>query len=84
MKRFVKLTKEYRDLEKIVKAQDEYKTLLSHIEEARMILESEEDADLKEMAKEELEQLPIKTTSFRGENKIIIGSCCPQDGKMPL
>ncbi len=81
MKRFVKLTKEYRDLEKIVKAQDEYKTLLSHIEEARMILESEEDADLKEMAKEELDNCQSKLPALEEKIKLLLVPADPQDGK---
>lgn len=81
MKRFVKLTKEYRDLEKIVKAQDEYKILLSHIEEARMILESEEDADLKEMAKEELDNCQSKLPALEEEIKLLLVPADPQDGK---
>ena len=81
MKRFVKLTKEYRDLEKIVKAQDEYKTLLSHIEEARMILESEEDADLKEMAKEELDKCQSKLPALEEKIKLLLVPADPQDGK---
>ena len=38
MKRFVKLTKEYSDLEKIVKAKNQYEKLLNNISEARSIL----------------------------------------------
>ena len=54
MKRFVKLTKEYSDLEKIVKAKNQYEKLLNNISEARSILESENDLEIREMAKEEL------------------------------
>jgi len=63
MKRFVKLTKEYSDLEKIVKAKNQYEKLLNNISEARSILESENDLEIREMAKEELdesqEKLPV-------------------------
>ena len=38
MKRFVKLTKEYRDLEKISEAAKRYKQILNGIEEARRFL----------------------------------------------
>lgn len=40
MKRFVKLNKEYRDLEKIVGARSEYVKVLNGIEEAKALLES--------------------------------------------
>lgn len=44
MKRFVKLNKEYRDLEKIVGARSEYVKVLNGIEEAKALLESEQDS----------------------------------------
>ena len=40
MKRYVKLNKEYRDLEKINTARNEYKQLLTTIEEAKDLLDS--------------------------------------------
>jgi len=54
MKRFVKVNKDYKDLEPIVVAFKEYKNLLSNIEEAREILKNEKDEDMREMAQEEL------------------------------
>ena len=55
MKRFVKINKDYKDLEPIVAAFKEYKNLLANIEEAREILKNEKDDDMREMAQEELE-----------------------------
>ena len=52
MKRFVKVNKDYKDLEPIVVAFKEYKNLLSNIEEAREILKNEKDEDMREMAEE--------------------------------
>ncbi len=54
MKRFVKVNKDYKDLEPIVVAFKEYKNLLSNIEEAHEILKNEKDEDMREMAQEEL------------------------------
>ena len=48
MKRFVKLNKEYRDLEKIVGARSEYVKVLNGIEEAKALLESEQDPEMRE------------------------------------
>ena len=50
MKRFVKLTKEYSDLEKIIKAKNQYEKLLNNIPEARSILELENDPEIWEMS----------------------------------
>ena len=54
MKRFVKINKDYKDLEPIVIAFKEYKNLLSNIEEAREILKNEKEEEMREMAQEEL------------------------------
>jgi peptide chain release factor 1 len=55
MKRYVRLTKEYKDLEKLTNATRTYRQLLDNIKEAREILETESDEDLRSMAKEELD-----------------------------
>ncbi|MCP9612152.1 peptide chain release factor 1 [Coprobacter tertius] len=81
MKRFVKLTKEYRDLEKITKARNKYKSLLDNIEEARIILESEDDAEMREMAKEELDKSQSLLPSLEEEIKLLLVPADPQDGK---
>ena len=62
-KRYVKLTKEYKELDDLMKARKEYMQLLANIEEAKDILSNESDADMREMAKEEMdnsqERLPV-------------------------
>ena len=54
-RRFVKLTKEYKELEDILNARKEYISLLNGISEAKAILDTEQDADMRALAKEELE-----------------------------
>ncbi|MEG1685685.1 MAG: PCRF domain-containing protein, partial [Bacteroides sp.] len=53
MKRFVKLTKEYKDLNDIMNTRKEYIRMLQGIEEAKDILTNEQDQEMREMAKEE-------------------------------
>ena len=60
MNRFVKLNKEYRDLEQIVEAGDELKRAVSSYDEAQEILNTETDKELKEMAEMEIEELDAK------------------------
>ena len=55
MKRFVKLNKEYRDLEKIVTTRNEYVNTLNGINEARQMLDTEQDPEMREIAREELD-----------------------------
>lgn len=81
MKRFVKLNKEYRDLEKIVNARNEYKQLLIGIEEAKNILNNEDDAELREMAKEELDTCTSRLPEIEEEIKILLIPADPGDGK---
>lgn len=57
MDKFKALNKEYRNLEPIAEKYLEYKNLLSNIESNRDILKNETDAELKDMAKMELDEL---------------------------
>ena len=56
-KRYVKLTKEYKDLGKIVDARKEYIGCLQNVADAKEMLAIEEDAETKEMLREEIENL---------------------------
>jgi peptide chain release factor 1 len=56
-KRFMKLSKEYKDLEKIVTQYQIYTQLLQEIENAKQIVSTEKDEDFREMAKAELDEL---------------------------
>ena len=55
-KRYVKLTKEYKDLNDIMKARREYIQCLNGLEEAKQIMTNESDPEMKEMAREEANQ----------------------------
>lgn len=81
MKRFVKLNKEYRDLELIMKARKEYETALAHIKEAKEILAEEGDPEMREMAKMELEELEPKIPCMEEEIKLLLIPADPEDGK---
>ncbi|MEI7677614.1 MAG: peptide chain release factor 1 [Bacteroidales bacterium] len=81
MKRFIKLNKEYRDLEKIVAARNEYQQLLNGIEEALQILDTENDAEMREMAKEELEACNARVPALEEEIKFLLVPADPEDAK---
>ena len=81
MKRFVKLNKEYSDLEQIMKARQEYVTMLGHIAEAKEILETESDPEMREMAKLELDELEPKIPAKEEEIKLLLIPADPEDGK---
>lgn len=57
MAKFKKISKEYKDLEKVVNQFKSYKEVLANIAGAKEILTTEKDEELREMAKQELEEL---------------------------
>ncbi|MCD7936725.1 MAG: peptide chain release factor 1 [Tannerellaceae bacterium] len=81
MKRFVKLNKEYHDLEKIVQAREEYIKVLNGIDEAKTILETGQDSELREMAREELDVCTARVPELEEEIKLLLVPADPQDGK---
>ena len=80
-KRYVKLTKEYSDLEKINKATLRYEGLMNTITEARDILEHENDPEMREMAKEELDASNAQIPDLEEEIKLLLVPADPEDGK---
>ena len=81
MKRFVKLNKDYKDLEPIVMAFKEYKTLKANVEEAREILATEKDEDLRKMAVEEIESAQTKIDQLEQDIRVMMIPKDPQDSK---
>ena len=81
MKRFVKLNKEYHDLEKIVQARNEYVKALDGITEAKHLLETEQDAEMREMAREELDQCNARIPALEEEIKLLLIPADPQDSR---
>jgi len=81
VKRFVKLNKDYRELEPIVNTYKEYKNILGNIENAKEVLDTEKDPEFREMAKEELEELIPKKEKLEEEIRILLIPKDPQDEK---
>ncbi len=81
MKKYVKLNKEYKDLEPVVEAYKEYKNLLSNIESAKEIIANEKDEEMREMAKMELDELEPKLEPIEEEIKILLLPKDPEDDK---
>jgi peptide chain release factor 1 len=81
MKRFVKLNKEYRELEKIMAAKQTYEQVINLLEEARELLATENDPDLREMAKQEQEEAQNKLPELEETIKLLLIPADPEDGK---
>ncbi|MFC2115115.1 peptide chain release factor 1 [Bacteroidota bacterium] len=84
MKRYVKLSKEYKDLQPVIEAFMEYKNLLSNIATAKDILANEKDEELREMAKAELEELSELITPMEENIQFILIPSDPEDDKNAL
>ena len=80
MKRFVKLNREYRDLERISLARTEYVNLLSNISQAKELL-GESDPEMRQMAREELESATARLEVLEEEIKQLLIPADPQDDK---
>ena len=81
MKNYIRLNKEYKDLEPIVDAYKEYKSTLENLESAKSILATEKDEDFREMAKEELDAMQEKKDELEEEIRILLLPQDPQDSK---
>lgn len=81
MKRYVKLNKDYKDLEPLVQSYKEYKSIISNIENAHEVIETETDPDFKEMAKEELEALVPEKEAMEEKIRVLLIPKDPQDSK---
>jgi peptide chain release factor 1 len=81
MKRYVKLNKEYRDLEVLDQTYKTYSNLLSNLKSARELLESETDEEMREMAKMEISELDEKRPILEEEIKVMLIPKDPEDDK---
>jgi peptide chain release factor 1 len=81
LKKFSQLSKEYRDLEKIVV---KYKALLeakSHLQQAKELLDKEKDAEMRELAKAEIEDQETRIEELNNNLKELMIPRDPNDDK---
>lgn len=81
MKRYVKLNQEYKRLDALVQAFREYRALVDNMEAGREILETESDAELREMAREEMEQTEKMLPEKEQKIKMLLVPADPEDSK---
>ena len=81
IKVYTKLSKEYRDLEKVVEKYQQYKGVIDGIREAKNILENEKDPEYREMAKMELDELNPQKKPLEDEIKQMLIPKDPNDSK---
>ena len=81
MKRFIKLNKDYKELQPIVAAYKQYKNLIDNIANAKEVLAHEKDEEFREMAKEELSTFTEEKERLEEEIRILLIPADPQDSK---
>ena len=79
--RYVKLTREYKDLSDIMSARKRYIACLATIKEAKDILANEPDAEMREMAREELAENERLQPGIEEEIKLALVPKDPEDAK---
>ncbi|MCQ2095614.1 MAG: peptide chain release factor 1 [Bacteroidaceae bacterium] len=80
-KRYVKLTKEYKELGNLMDARGEYIRCQRNADEARMMIQTEDDPDMREMAREELSAAEKRLPELEEEIKLLLVPADPEDGK---
>jgi peptide chain release factor 1 len=80
-KRYVRLTKEYKELGRLMEARREYIQTRGNIHEAKTILLSEQDPEMRKMAGEQLESSQQRLPEIEEEVKLLLIPEDPEDGK---
>ena len=80
-KKFIQLNREYHNLQPIVRAYEEYKNILNQLQSAKEILREESDEEMKQMAKEEIEELTRKKAEMEEQIRVLLLPKDPEDSK---
>ncbi|MBL1180414.1 MAG: peptide chain release factor 1 [Bacteroidetes bacterium] len=81
MQRYVKLNKEYKDLNDILQVLRKYKKILNDIESSKEVLKTEKDESFREMAKAELDELEPLKEKMEEEIRYLLIPKDPEDSK---
>ena len=80
-KRYITLTKEYKDLSALTKATDRYRQLQADISDGKEILNNDDDDDMRAMAKEQIEKATAQLSDAEQEIKLLLIPSDPEDSK---
>jgi len=84
MKRYVKLNKEYKELEELVQVYKEYKGLIDNLESSKELLKEEDDPEMREMAKAEIDDLETRRPPMEENIKMMLIPKDPEDEKCAI
>ena len=72
LNKYKTISKEYKDLEPIVKAYDNYVSVLNNIKFNKELLETEKDPEMRELAKEELDELQYQVEPMENNIRLML------------
>ena len=79
--RYIKISKEYKDLKTLVDKKNEYEEVLSNISEAKEIIKNENDKEMIELANLELNEAQAKVVKIEDDLKKLLIPKDPDDPK---
>ena len=79
--RYIKISKEYKELKTVVDKKNEYEAVLSNISEAKEIIKKENDKDMIELANLELDEAQVKVIKIEDDLKKLLIPKDPDDPK---
>ena len=79
--KYVKLNKEYKGLQPLIEAYKEYKNVIDNINSSKELLKEEDDAEMRQMAKEEIDTLIQERDVLEEEIKVLLLPQDPEDEK---
>jgi len=81
MKKYVQLNKDYKELQPIINAGLTYKSMMDELAAAKDILMNEKDEDLREMARDEINQIEPQIPQMEQDIKLLLIPADPDDSK---
>ena len=80
-KRYIQISKEYKELKKIIDKGEVYKNLIANKSEAQEIISIEKDDEMIEMAKMQLEEVEAELPKIEEDLKVLLIPKDPDDSK---
>ncbi len=80
-KKYIQISKEYKDLNKIIDKGEVYKNLIANKSEAQEIISNEKDDEMVEMAKMQLEEAEAELPKIEEELRVLLIPKDPDDSK---
>ena len=81
MKNYIRLNKDYKELQPIMEAFETYKSVLANIDHAKDIIHNEKDEEFRNLAKEELTQLLEEKDKLEEDIRLMLIPADPEDSK---